>query len=141
MRVLGLALGALALAAIAGCAVSGPPAAQSSPTQPTLPPLPTVTPSLPEFSGPPIPSDPPAPMSTYLSCGQVPVNSGSWWELQAIAPATCKQANDILRKALSRLVSGAADTIDGWSCQAGQVMSPGITCTKGQLELIAKLYS
>jgi len=127
------------MTAVVGCATAGthtPRASQSPTSKPNF-----AKPPPPAVSEPPIPSNSQTPVDTYLTCGEVRVSSVSWWELQAVAPATCQQANAILRKALTQMADDQTATIDGWECHSGPLMYPGIKCYKGQLLLVAKLYS
>jgi hypothetical protein len=86
------------------------------------------------------PPETPSTKPEPLDCGRIPSTIGaSYWEKHAEPPATCRQADAVLRTAVDQTRNGHDATVDGWRCES--MMSGGAwdtTCTKGGLTLYTK---
>jgi hypothetical protein len=144
MRWLRGCLPVLAVITLAGCAGAKPAAAGQSPE-------PTWTMKIETADPDPLPTSPPPPIAqptlTPSATSKPPVDCAklltvdprAYWQEQATPPATCKQAAELLPRALDQHPASGDYTVDGWRCHSDNVTYPivaaydRITCTKGQL--------
>jgi hypothetical protein len=135
----------LAVIALAGC--SGTPTNTVATDAPVTPiPMTTYDSAPPPGPPPPTPIAVPTPTPTpTVDCAKLPTTTrGAYWQVQATAPATCRQATDLLSKALVHPTQDRDFTVDGWRCHPDNLSlslpNDRLTCTKGQLSVDAVLH-
>jgi hypothetical protein len=145
VRRLWMGVAVLAVLVLAGCSGRTQPLAQQSSVPPSPSPVASVTTEPPPSPPPPIV----APTLTGEPTGKVRVDctklpttvTGVYWQVQAVPPATCKQANSVMNQILSH---PETNSVDGWQCHEEStdaiiVNNNRVDCTKGQLEVDAEL--